>query len=110
MPVLLYGVGRETPVGPPWITTISGYFLPASKPIGFCSTPSMRAPSLLVQETTSIGALAHVAAWAPKSVSLAGRMVASGAVYSSGKLVASLATNAAVEASALRENPLPIQA
>src|ERR1041385_4977946 len=46
-------MGRDTPVGPPWMTTSSGYFLDGSKCAGLCSTPSMGMPSLLFQETSS---------------------------------------------------------
>src|SRR5579864_1177328 len=47
------GIARETPVGPPCTTTSSGYLMAGLKSAGLCNTPSMAAPSLLVQLTTS---------------------------------------------------------
>src|SRR5580765_3529132 len=46
-------MARDTPVGPPWITTSNGYFFDASKSAGLCRTPSIVAPSWLFHDTTS---------------------------------------------------------
>jgi hypothetical protein len=70
--VLEYAVGRDVPVGPPWITTSSGYFFPDAKPDGLCSTPSTKVPSWLFHETVSIGPFVHFAVCAVMSVSFFG--------------------------------------
>ena len=67
--MLVNGTARETPVGPPWITTSSGYFFAGSKSIGLWSTPSIVAPSWLFHETTSSVLVAQPAVCAFMSVS-----------------------------------------
>ena len=51
--MLVNGTARETPVGPPWITTSSGYLRDGSKSAGLCRTPSIVAPSWLFHDTSS---------------------------------------------------------
>src|SRR5438094_4739408 len=70
---LVNGTALDTPVGPPWMTTSSGYFLVASKSSGLCSTPSMVVPSWLFHETISSALVRHFAVCAEKSVSFVGR-------------------------------------
>ena len=79
MLVLLNGVGRDTPVGPPCITTSSGYRLPVSNPAGLCRTPSIVAPSRLFHDTTSSDAMDHPDVCARMSVSLLPFIVVTGA-------------------------------
>src|SRR6476660_2061001 len=110
MLVLENAVGRDVPVGPPWMTTRSGYFFPAWKPIGLCRTPSMVAPSWLFHETTSSALLAHDAICAVMSVSLRGLSDGvSGAMKISPSVEASAAEKAAHCPSGVRLKPDPIQ-
>ncbi len=90
------------------MTISSGYRLPAWKPAGLCSTPSMGVPSWLFQVITSWVPSRNPAVWAPKSVSRWGFIVATGATNSSGKDVASPATKAVVVKSAEKLNDEPI--
>src|SRR6476661_3991036 len=90
------------------MTTRRGYFRPDWNPTGLWSTPSITAPSRLFQDTTSIGATGHAATWAPESVSLRGCIDATGATYTSGNVVASLAMKAVVRPSCVTLKPEPI--
>src|SRR6187431_2872897 len=109
MEVLEYAFGREIPVGPPWMTTRSGYFFPAWNPIGLCRTPSIVAPSWLFHDTTSSALFAHFAVCAVMSVSLRGSsLVATRATWISGRVDPSCAENAAHCPSGVRLNPDPI--
>src|SRR6185295_14103720 len=65
---LVNGIARDTPVGPPWMTTSSGYLRDGSKSIGLCRTPSIVAPSWLFHETTSSVPVAQLATCAFMSV------------------------------------------
>src|SRR6185295_2189317 len=97
------------PVGPPWMMTRSGYFLPGWKPIGLWRTPSIVAPSWLFHDTTSSALFAHFAVCAVKSVSLrALSEVATGATKISPSVDPSWAENAAHWPSGVRLNPDPI--
>src|SRR5580765_820394 len=60
------------PVGPPCVTTSSGYFFEGEKSFGLTRTPSIAAPSLLVHDTTSRDPTTKGASWADMSVSFAG--------------------------------------
>ena len=66
------GCGQSTPVGPPWMTHSRAYFFDPSKSAGLASTPSMRVPSLLAQETTSSRGSVQSRMAALKSVSFRG--------------------------------------
>src|SRR5262245_23959725 len=52
-------MARDTPVGPPWITTSSGYLRDGSKSSGLCSTPSIAVPSWLFHDTISRVLVVH---------------------------------------------------
>ena len=68
------------PVGPPWITTSSGYRFPAWKPTGLCRTPSIAAPSWLFQVMSSGVRCGHDATCADMAVNCFAAIVASGAI------------------------------
>src|SRR4029077_12793971 len=109
MLVLEYALGRETPVGPPWITTRSGYLRPAWKPTGLCRPPSTSAPSWLFHEITSSALAGQPATCFVMSVSLRGfSAVAIGATYSSPSVEASDAVNAVHWPSGVMLKPDPI--
>jgi hypothetical protein len=67
--VLVNGTARETPVGPPWMTTSNGYLRVGSKSSGLCSTPSIVVPSWLFHDTTSSALVVQPAVCAFMSVS-----------------------------------------
>src|SRR5262245_34820173 len=111
MDVLEYATGREVPVGPPWITTSSGYFLPGTNPTGLCRTPSIVVPSWLFHDTTSMVPFGHFAVWAVMSVSFRGfSTAATGDTYTSAIVPASLAVYATVRPSGVRLNADPMNA
>ena len=60
------------PVGPPWMSTSSGYCRSGSNPAGLCSTPSIVVPSVLVHETTSLVPTSQSAIWSVARVSATG--------------------------------------
>src|SRR5215217_1472101 len=97
--VLVSGTDRETPVGPPWITTSRGYLRDGSKSAGLCRTPSMAAPSWLFHDTTSRVPIAKRAICAFMSVSFVGFASVAGPTNTSAIDAASAPKNAAREPS-----------
>src|SRR5947207_12374274 len=99
---LVYGMGLETPVGPPWMTTSSGYLRAASKSAGLCSTPSTVVPSWLFHEITSRVLPIQPAVCAFMSVNLRAE---GSATYTSGIDFGSARRKAAIEPSLESEKP-----
>src|SRR5258705_8627514 len=91
---LVNGTARDTPVGPPWITTSSGYLRAGLKSTGLWRIPSIVATSWLFHDTTSSVLVAQFAACAFMSVIRLGLAMVTGATAISAIDLASEARNA----------------